>query len=310
MFSVVIPLYNKQDCIRNTVQSVLNQTFPDFEINIVDDGSTDRSLEIARQFDDPRIRVFSKPNGGVSSARNYGIRQSRKKYIAFLDADDLWYPDYLSEIARLIDKYPGCGIYSAGYILRKKHREIRYAYPTEGVIQDYFKEYFKHKSPFCNASCAVIPVEAFGKVGYFPENLHTGEDLYMWMAIAVHYNVCVTPNILMSYEYQESTFNDRLEKNIYIQGDLFKKLCESQNTYLNEIIARLVITDAIFQALRNNKDVSKSVEKKFNYTKFNRTELLYLRILNKTPAWSNKIIRNGWKLGSAIKTYLLGIMGR
>lgn len=119
MFSVVIPLYNKQDCIRNTVQSVLNQTFPDFEINIVDDGSTDRSLEIARQFDDPRIRVFSKPNGGVSSARNYGIRQSRKKYIAFLDADDLWYPDYLSEIARLIDKYPGCGIYSAGYILRK-----------------------------------------------------------------------------------------------------------------------------------------------------------------------------------------------
>ena len=97
MFSVVIPLYNKQDCIRNTVQSVLNQTFPDFEINIVDDGSTDRSLESARQFDDPRIRVFSKPNGGVSSARNYGIRQSRKKYIAFLDADDLWYPDYLSE---------------------------------------------------------------------------------------------------------------------------------------------------------------------------------------------------------------------
>lgn len=153
-------------------------------------------------------------------------------------------------------------------------------------------------------------MEAFGKVGYFPENLHTGEDLYMWMAIAEHYNVCVTPNILMSYEYQESTFNDRLEKNIYIQGDLFKKLCKCQNTYLNEIIARLVITDAIFQALRNNKDVSKSVEKKFNYTKFNRTELLYLRILNRTPAWSNKIIRNGWKLGSAIKTYLLGVMGR
>lgn len=83
MFSVVIPLYNKQDCIRNTVQSVLNQTFPDFEINIVDDGSTDRSLEIARQFDDPRIRVFSKPNGGVSSARNYGIRQSRKSILRF-----------------------------------------------------------------------------------------------------------------------------------------------------------------------------------------------------------------------------------
>ena len=310
MFSVVIPLYNKQDCIRNTVQSVLNQTFPDFEINIVDDGSTDRSLEIARQFDDPRIRVFSKPNGGVSSARNYGIRQSRKKYIAFLDADDLWYPDYLSEIARLIDKYPGCGIYSAGYILRKKHREIRYAYPTEGVIQDYFKEYFKHKSPFCNASCAVIPVEAFGKVGYFPENLHTGEDLYMWMAIAEHYNVCVTPNILMSYEYQESTFRDRLNKNIHIQADLFESLYDPQKPYLNEVIAYWVITDAITQALRNNKSVSKSVEKEFAYTKLNRKKILYLRILNRVPSWCNRLIQNTWRLGAVAKNYFLGVVSQ
>lgn len=308
MFSVVIPLYNKQDCIRETVQSVLDQTFPDFEINIVDDGSTDRSLEIARQFDDPRIRVFSKPNGGVSSARNYGIKQSRKRYIAFLDADDIWFPDFLAEMARLINGYPGCGIYSAGYILRKKHREIPYAYPTEGIIKDYFKEYFKYKSPFCNASCIVIPPEVFTEVGCFPEDSHTGEDLYMWMKIASRYEVCVTPNILMSYEYQESTFRDRIKKNIYIPSDLFRKLYDPENWYLNEIIAFWVIKDAVFQAMRNNKSISKPVEKEFDYTCLNRKKLTQLRILNRIPSWGLWMIRKGWRAGSAVKTRLYGIL--
>lgn len=310
MFSVVIPLYNKQSCIRDTVQSVLNQTFPDFEINIVDDGSTDNSMEVVRQFKDPRIRVFSQPNGGVSSARNYGIRQSREKYIAFLDADDLWHPDYLSEIARLIHKYPGCGLYSSGYILNKKHRKIKYFYPAEGVIKDYFKEYYKNKTPFCHTSCVVTPSTVFTKVGYFPQNLHTGEDIYMWIAIAKQYDVCVTPNILMSYEYQESTFRNRIKKNIYIPSDLFRKLYDPENWYLNEIIAFWVIKDAVFQAMRNNKSVSKPIAKEFDYTRLNRKRLFYLRILNRIPSWGLWTIRKGWRAGSAVKTLLCGMLGK
>ena len=308
MFSVVIPLYNKQDCIRDTVQSVLDQTFPDFEINIVDDGSTDRSLEIARQFDDPRIRVFSKPNGGVSSARNYGIKQSREKYIALLDADDLWRTNYLSEIANLIHKYPGCGLYSTGYILNKKHRKIKYFYPVEGVIKDYFKEYYKNKTPFCHTSCVVIPSTVFAEVGCFPEDSHTGEDLYMWMKIASRYEVCVTPNILMSYEYQESTFRDRLNRNIHIQADLFKSLYDPRKPDLNEVIAYWAITDAVTQARRNNKSVSKSVEKEFAYTRLNNRKMLFLRILNRTPSWGNRLIQSIWRFSSIAKTRLFGLI--
>ena len=88
MFSVVIPLYNKELSIINTIQSVLDQTFQNFEIVVVNDGSTDRSVEMVEQFNDPRIRIINKSNGGVSSARNRGIQEAKYELVAFLDADD------------------------------------------------------------------------------------------------------------------------------------------------------------------------------------------------------------------------------
>ena len=89
-FSIIIPLYNKELSVWATVESVLKQTYPYFELIIVNDGSTDRSLEIARQFTDNRITIIDVPNGGVSNARNIGISIANFEYITFLDADDLW----------------------------------------------------------------------------------------------------------------------------------------------------------------------------------------------------------------------------
>ena len=194
--------------------------------------------------------------------------------------------------------------------MNKKHRKIKYFYPVEGVIKDYFKEYYKNKTPFCHTSCVVIPSTVFAEVGCFPEDSHTGEDLYMWMKIASRYEVCVTPNILMSYEYQESTFRDRIKKNIYIPSDLFRKLYDPENWYLNEIIAFWVIKDAVFQAMRNNKSISKPVEKEFDYTRLNRKKLTQLRILNRIPSWGLWMIRKGWRAGSTVKTRLYGILGK
>lgn len=97
MVSVVIPLYNKRQSIANTLQSVLSQTYSCFEIVVVDDGSTDDSAEIVRQFRDERIRLIQKENGGVCSARNLGIRESKGEFVALLDADDTLVPDCLEE---------------------------------------------------------------------------------------------------------------------------------------------------------------------------------------------------------------------
>jgi len=90
MFSVVIPLYNKERSVKNTIESVLNQTFQDFEVIVVNDGSTDNSLEVVKSFNDERIRIINQKNSGVSSARNRGIKEAKYEWIAFLDADDLW----------------------------------------------------------------------------------------------------------------------------------------------------------------------------------------------------------------------------
>ena len=101
MISVVIPLYNKAHTIVNTLSTVINQIYTDFEIVIVDDGSTDNGVNtIVQHFSDPRIRIINQPNAGVSAARNRGVQESIYQYIAFLDADDEWHPDYLSIMAK------------------------------------------------------------------------------------------------------------------------------------------------------------------------------------------------------------------
>ena len=122
MISVVIPLYNKEKAVRATLESVLVQTYTDYEIVIINDGSTDNSVAVVESIitkcqmtnDKCPIRLFSKPNGGVSSARNFGVEKSRGEYVAFLDGDDLWEPTYLEEAVRLIQDFPGAAIYGLG----------------------------------------------------------------------------------------------------------------------------------------------------------------------------------------------------
>lgn len=109
--SLVIPLYNKEDAILKTIDSVLKQTYSDFEVIVVDDGSKDNSLRVVQSIEDPRLRVIHKENGGVSSARNRGIREAKGDYIALLDGDDLWEPTFLEEQIRLIHDFPNAGMW-------------------------------------------------------------------------------------------------------------------------------------------------------------------------------------------------------
>ena len=104
-FSVIIPIYNKEKDVETTIKSVLNQTYIDYEIILVDDGSTDNSLNIVNAIEDDRIQIFTKQNEGVSKTRNYGITKAKAEYIAFLDADDYWYPNHLEILHNLIKKF-------------------------------------------------------------------------------------------------------------------------------------------------------------------------------------------------------------
>lgn len=190
MFSVVIPLYNKQEHIKSTIESVLAQTFKDFEVVIVDDGSTDRSVEVIhKNFNDPRIRILSQRNAGVSAARNTGIENAAHEYVAFLDADDEWKPDYLASKATLIEKYPDAIVYASNYEFLKPNGSLTLPLirrlPFEGKdgkLTNYF-EVASHSDPPLWTSAIVVKRKALDDIS-FPVGMKSGEDLLTWARLA------------------------------------------------------------------------------------------------------------------------------
>lgn len=179
MISVVIPLYNKEKSITTTLESVLAQSYTDYEVIVVDDGSTDNSVSVVESiissFQHSNIQLFSKPNGGVSSARNFGIEKSRGEYVAFLDGDDVWDKDFLKSMAELIDEYPGKSIYGLGCEQIKRGEKP--------VLKD---NYYRGESgwnyatmAFTGSSACVNKKDAI-EVGLFDIRMTQGEDLDMW----------------------------------------------------------------------------------------------------------------------------------
>lgn len=193
MFSIIIPLYNKADYIAETLKSVLNQTYCDYEVIVVNDSSTDNSLEVASSFQDERIHIYTKENEGVSAARNYGIMHAKYDYIAFLDADDIWESDYLECQKKLIGTYPDAGIYStAFYSLEKRKRKLRNVLINEHIhflVHDYFKESVMNGLSICWTSSLCLKKEVIKEIPMFRVGIKRGEDLDLWLRIALNYDV-------------------------------------------------------------------------------------------------------------------------
>ena len=187
MISVVIPLYNKVGSIGSTVESVLSQTYGDFELIVVDDGSSDGSPEVVGLFADSRIRLISKPNGGVCSARNAGIAAAKSEYVAFLDADDLWLPQFLEEIVRLMEDCPEAGIWGTSYYLQKDGQRTSAAKPLpagyRGIVDNsgWTCAHIYCSSAVCCRKSALV------EAGLFDERMSYGEDLDMWWRIMLRH---------------------------------------------------------------------------------------------------------------------------
>jgi glycosyltransferase involved in cell wall biosynthesis len=200
--SVVIPLYNKDKSIKRTIETVLNQTYKNFELIIVNDGSTDLSLEIVRLIYDKRIRIIDKSNGGVSSARNAGIKASSNEYIAFLDADDLWEETYLEEICKLIEKCPDAGLLGTSYRLADKQNKIIEVFNSlPGSFNGYITNYFKIalKNMLYHSSASTYKKNVFNNLGLFDEALSRGEDIDMWIRLALFEKIAFFNKPLATY---------------------------------------------------------------------------------------------------------------
>ena len=270
LISIVIPLYNKERFIKETLDSVFNQSFTDYEIIIVNDGSTDSSVFIVNAIEDQRITVLSNQNKGVSHARNFGISKANSDLIALLDGDDLWEPNHLENLYNLYEKFPDCGLYATAY--NKKYfngEKIKASYnglakEYFGIIEDYFSASIKDSIAWTSA--VLIPMKTFRKVGVFDEEMRSGQDTDFWIRIALKDSVAFSSiassnKIILAPKYHLSYSTNRIDrlklfekfKAVELPTTSFKKYMDLNR--FSVAIERKIAKDYInYRRLRNGID--------------------------------------------------------
>lgn len=209
MISVVIPLYNKETLISNTLSTVLIQSYQDYEVIVVDDGSTDNSVAEVEKVQDPRIRLIRQQNAGVSVARNRGVEAAKGDLIAFLDADDEWKPEYLATQYHLFQKYPECSVFACNYEFRDVSGKVT---PTlihklpfvgeDGILSNYF-EVASCSHPPLWTSAVMVKKQAMQAIGGFPVGVTSGEDLLTWARLSINDHIAFCKRSLAIYNLGE-----------------------------------------------------------------------------------------------------------
>ena len=302
-FSVVIPLYNKEHYIEATIRSVLSQTCQDFEVIVVDDGSKDNSLALARKYESDRVRVIAQENQGVSVARNTGIENARGKFIAFLDADDQWQANYLATIQGLTDQYPESDIFVTAYTVDMGNGKLHYSTrlePETGCLPSYWLTLAKGYD-FVWTSATVIRRSALIKAGLFKPGEKIGQDLDMWARVARNNPRVAYSNKLCVYYNRAAESNARTRVRVAWAGafirDLEEELVNPQRTA--EEIASIQhkydkkMTVFIFTAiLAGEKERASKALKEWKGEKNTTNRLLRmgLRIAKLMPAWVNRFV--------------------
>ncbi len=209
-FSVIIPLYNKAPYVAKAIASVLAQTFTDYDLIIIDDGSKDESFAVALKAIEGHgnCHIYKQKNAGVSMARNIGVALSRGDYLCFLDADDWWDGDFLMETSKLIEEFPDAGIYGTSYTIVNEAKHKTRVSPI-GVEPGFEKGYINYcqvyaktlAMPLTSISVA-IPRGVFNEMKGFPQGIKLGEDFLLWIHIALKYKVAFL-NKPMAYYNQD-----------------------------------------------------------------------------------------------------------
>jgi glycosyltransferase involved in cell wall biosynthesis len=207
-FSVVIAVYNKEAYIGKTLRSVLDQTHSDIEVIVVNDGSTDGGEAVILSFSDPRIRYYPQENTGAGAARNAALSKATKPWIALLDADDIWFPHYLEEQARLINTFKTHKVFATNSNIHKKgkfmSRDFSFSWSGDAALVLNFFEASERDS-LLNSSFTVLHRDVIGKVGNYDPSIKSGQDTDLWVRIGLHYDVVFSPLVCGYYEINETS---------------------------------------------------------------------------------------------------------
>lgn len=220
--SVIIPTYNRKDYVTEAIDSVIAQTYKDFEIIVVDDGSTDGTGKMLKEKYGDKIRYFFKENGGCASARNYGIRMSQGKYVAFLDSDDKYLPEKLEDQVGILEQNNGIGfVYSDSYVLGGKKQIL-----LESVRPDQNGSvaYALFMLTYMTNSTVIVRRESFAMSGYYDENMRYNEDTDFFLRLSLYCSAHYLKKPTLQYrihEHGKSSNRSKLLEAVYFSSDKF-----------------------------------------------------------------------------------------
>ncbi|WP_298392511.1 glycosyltransferase family A protein [Flavobacterium sp.] len=206
-FTVVIPLYNKEKYVENALKSILNQTFTDYEVLIINDCCTDNSIEKILPFLSEKVKLIHHPkNKGLSASRNTGIENATSNYITFLDADDLWKTNFLQTIHRLIHNFPEAKIFATNYEEIYPTKTYKPYNGSSSLAENYegYINFFKLNigQGIYNHGSVCVHKEVYQKVGNYDENINFSEDIDFNIRANFHFKLAYSSTIAMSYLMQ------------------------------------------------------------------------------------------------------------
>lgn len=211
--SVIVPAFNAMDYLPETIKSVLEQTFTDFEILIINDGSSDNIVEWTTQISDPRVKLISQGNQGLAGARNTGITCSEGDYIAFLDADDLWHPTKLEKQVQYLDLNPGIGVVNTWVINIDEQGKLDSSVCKTNSEGEVWEKLLQENIVLCGSVVMVRRI-CFEMVGVFDQNLPAAEDWDMWIRIAAQHQFSVLREPLVFYRQHSSSMSSNLNHHL------------------------------------------------------------------------------------------------
>jgi len=222
--SVIVPLYNKGPFVERAIRSVLNQTINEFEIIVVEGGSSDNSLEVVQAFTDPRLSIIQQVEKGVSAARNEGVQIAKSDFLAFLDADDEWMPDFLETVLRLRHAYPEAGVYFTAIMekcLDNSEEYQNYSFMPgkgwEGVIENYFGALLCN-DPLYYPSSMALNKKIYQEYGGFPKGSSWGEDQDLCGRIALQ-NQVVFSSKVCSIIHKTDEYSRAMKRRVLSTGE-------------------------------------------------------------------------------------------
>ncbi len=305
-FSVVISVFNKEKYIADTLKSVLAQTFTDFEVVILNDGSTDNSETEILKFKDPRIRYFSRENTGASAARNFTIQQAESKYIALMDADDYWYPFYLEEQNRLVNEHPNESVFATATEIKRNRKTFKNSYSIQtigkdSIIVDYF-ESSQLDSVLLSIS-TVLKKDVFENVGWYDPKIKSGEDTDLYVRIGLKYKVVFSPKVCATYIIRKNSLFQSV-KNLEEKANFEAyEIFEKDNPALKKFLDLNRYSLCVLAKIEGNKEAFQKNFKKINLENLSKKQQFLLRQNKTILKYLSKTKDNLEKLGLRLGTF-------